>query len=118
VTPRTGDAAWSGYPQSVNANTTSRPRHRLRETARPALLPRSAGVVAVTVGTVLVLSGEADLDEPAQPAPTAGSFPLQPVPMVPDHRDVEPRPFRATGADLAVLGTAPVAPEYTGHCAA
>ena len=119
MTPRTGDAVWTGYPQDVSANTTSRPRHRRRDPARPALLPRSASVVAVTVGTVLVLSAESDLAEPApEPGPTAGAYPLQVLPMVPDDHAAAYDPYTATGADLAVLHDAAVDPEYTGHCAA
>ena len=46
----------SGYHRVVSSADVPRGRHRLVEPVRrPSLLPRSAGVVAATVGAVLVL---------------------------------------------------------------
>jgi hypothetical protein len=57
----------SGYHRAVSSADVPRGRHRLVEpVGRPSLLPRSAGVVAATVGAVLVLGIQAD---PAVPAP-------------------------------------------------
>jgi hypothetical protein len=51
----------------VSSADVPRGRHRLVETVRrPSLLPRSAGVVAATVGAVLVLGVQPD---PGVPAP-------------------------------------------------
>ncbi len=72
---------------------------------RPALLPRSAGVVAATVGAVLVLGVQS---EPAAPsphpdAPERAASALEPV--IPAPREEAAARFRAagpvTGASIA-----------------
>jgi hypothetical protein len=87
----------------VTSNGTSRGRHRLPEpVGRPALLPRSAGVVAATVGAVLVLTAQ---ERPTSVAPglhpdTPGLSALEPVVLAP--RDAPaPVPIGVTGRALA-----------------
>lgn len=83
-----------------------RGRHRLVEPVRrPSLLPRSAGVVAATVGAVLALGMQADPAVPAQrphpDAPERAASALQPVVPAPREearlRSLEP----VTGASVA-----------------
>jgi hypothetical protein len=76
----------------VTSSDTPRGRHRLAEPVRrPALLPRSASVVAATVGAVLALGAQDRLDVPA-PRPPAAPSPsvaaLQPV--IPAPREGRP----------------------------
>ena len=62
-----GHSPHSGYHRVVSSADVPRGRHRLVEPVRrPSLLPRSAGVVAATVGAVLVLGIQSG---PAVPAP-------------------------------------------------
>lgn len=76
-------------------------RHRLVEPfRRPALLPRSANVVAATVGAVLVLGVQGRADAPAPPPPPEAPqlSALQPVVLGPDPR---PAPVTVTGGTIA-----------------
>ena len=82
-----------------------RGRHRLVEPVRrPSLLPRSAGVVAATVGAVLVLgiqSGPAvPAPRPHPDAPERAASALEPV--IPAPREEAAERFRSvTGASVA-----------------
>lgn len=67
----------------MTSTDTPRGRHRLVEPVRrPALLPRSATVIAATVGAVLALGTQERVDVPAPrhpDAPTPSVSALQPV---------------------------------------
>ena len=82
-----------------------RGRHRLVEPAgRPSLLPRSAGVVAATVGAVLVLAVHPEATVPARrpnpDAPERAASALEPV--IPAPREEAAERFRSlTGASVA-----------------
>lgn len=86
---------------------TSRGRHRLVETARrPALLPRSATVVAATVGVVLGLGAQDEVKKPVPP-PSA-DLPVSALqPVVPDPRDGRAEPVPAALHGRAIAGAHP-----------
>ena len=80
-------------------------RHRLVEPVRrPSLLPRSAGVVAATVGAVFVLSVQPDAAVPAQrpgpDAPERAASAFEPVIPAPREEAAE-RLRSVTGASVA-----------------
>ena len=95
----------SGYHRAVSSADVPRGRHRLVEPVRrPSLLPRSAGVVAATVGAVLALAVQPDLTVPAQrpspDAPERAASALEPV--IPAPREEAAERFRSvTGASVA-----------------
>jgi hypothetical protein len=78
-------------------------RHRLVEPVRrPSLLPRSAGVVAATVGAVLVLGTQPDAGVPAPrphpDAPGRAASALEPV--IPAPREEEAARLRSEGGPV------------------
>ncbi len=90
----------SGYHRVVSSADVPRGRHRLVEPVRrPSLLPRSAGVVAATVGAVLVLgiqSGPAvPAPRPHPDAPERAASALEPV--IPAPREEAAARLRAAG---------------------
>lgn len=94
----------SGYSRAVTSPDTPRGRHRLAvPAAHPALLPRSATVVAVTVGVVLSLGLPGRAQVPAaRPHPDAPAPALQPVIPAPrDDRAASPVPAGVTGSAIA-----------------
>ena len=85
------------------SSDTPRGRHRLVEDARrPALMPRSATVVAATVGVVLTMGvqGEAELPAP-RPQPDVPVSALQPVVLDPHAGYADPVPAARTGRSIA-----------------
>jgi hypothetical protein len=90
----------------VTSSDTSRARHRLVEPVRrPALLPRSATVVAATVGAVLALGAQERTHVPAPrhpdaPAPSVSA--LQPV--IPAPREDSRAPIDAGWIDTVPAG--------------
>jgi hypothetical protein len=87
----------------VTSTDTPRGRHRRAEPVRfPALLPRSATVVAATVGAVLVLGGQerAPLSAP-RPQPDLAAPVLEPVIPEPRPARVDPVPAGLTGRSIA-----------------
>ena len=104
-----GQRVISGYTRAVTSTDTQRGRHRLAEPARrPALLPRSATVVAVTVGAVVVLGVQERPQLPAQrPHPDAPASTLSALePVIPAQRDgraarIDPVPVGVTGSAIA-----------------
>jgi hypothetical protein len=98
-------ARHSGYHKAVTSADFPRGRHRLVEPVRrPSLLPRSAGVVAATVGAVLALAVQPDLAVPAQrpnpDAPERAASALEPVIPAPREEAAE-RLRSVTGASVA-----------------
>jgi hypothetical protein len=99
----------AGKSSFVSSADVPRGRHRLVEPVRrPSLLPRSAGVVAATVGTVLALGAPSNSSVPAPrphpDAPERAASALEPV--IPAPREEEAARFRAhagpvTGASVA-----------------
>jgi hypothetical protein len=93
----------------VTSTDIPRGRHRLVEpVSRPSLLPRSATVVAATVGAVLVLGVQERLELPAPrshpdaPAPVRSAL----EPVIPAPRDgrparIDPVPAGLTGREIA-----------------
>jgi hypothetical protein len=108
----------SGYPWAVSSTDAPRGRHRLaveRTVRRPALMPRSATVVAATVGAVIVLGVQERVELPApRPHPGAPVSALEPV--IPAQRDgrparIDPVPAGVTGRAIAgahAIGSASV----------
>ncbi len=98
------------------SSDTPRGRHRLVEDARrPALMPRSATVVAATVGVVLTMAvqGEAELPAP-RPQPDVPVSALQPVVLEPRAGYADPVPAALTGRSIAgahATGSATVRPD-------
>lgn len=98
------------------SSDTPRGRHRLVEGApRPALMPRSATVVAATVGVVLTMAvqGEAELPAPL-PQPDMPVSALQPVVLEPPIGYADPVPAAVTGRSIAgahATGSAVVRPD-------
>ena len=98
----------SGYPWAVSSSDAPRGRHRLavqRRIRRPALMPRSATVIAATVGAVLVLGVQERVELPAPRShPDAPAPALEPV--IPAQRDgrparIDPVPAGVTGRAIA-----------------
>lgn len=93
-------ASHSGYHRAVSSADVPRGRHRLVEPVRrPSLFPRSAGVVAATVGVVLTLGAQSDSGVPAPrphpDAPERAASALEPV--IPAPREEAAARLRATG---------------------
>ncbi len=99
------------------SSDTPRGRHRLVEDARrPALAPRSATVVAATVGVVLTMGvqGESELPAP-RPQPDDPVSALQPVVLEPRAGHADPVPAALTGRSIAgahATGFAAVRPDH------
>lgn len=99
----------SGYARLVTSADVPRGRHRLVEPVRrPSLLPRSAGVVAATVGAVLVFGVQPDPTVPApRPHPDAPGRAVSALePVIPSPREEAAARFRphavpVTGASVA-----------------
>jgi hypothetical protein len=89
----------SGYHRDVSSADVPRGRHRLVEPVRPSSLPRSAGVVAATVGVVLALGVQPDPGVPAPrphpDAPERAASALEPV--IPAPREEAAARLRANG---------------------
>src|SRR5690349_4105247 len=87
-----GECRARGYRRAVTSNAAPRGRHRLAERARPAVLPRSLNVVAVTVGAVVALASPGRYAEyrnahPHADGPTSTSVSaLEPVIPIPAPR--------------------------------
>ena len=94
----------SGYHRFVSSADVPRGRHRLVEPVpRPSLLPRSAGVVAATVGAVLALGIQAEPLPAQRPHPDAPERAAALEPVIPAPRE-EARlraGERVTGASVA-----------------
>jgi hypothetical protein len=99
----------SGYVRLVTSADVPRGRHRLAEPVRRhSLLPRSAGVVAATVGAVLVFGVQPDPAVPApRPHPDAPGRAVSALePVIPSPREEAAARFRphavpVTGASVA-----------------
>jgi hypothetical protein len=89
-------------------STGSRARHRLATPRRPALLPRSANVVAATVGAVLVLGVQERSELPSpRPHPDAGSRAVAALePVVPAQREGRPAQFAPAPVSASVIAGA------------
>ena len=99
----------------MTSTDTPRGRHRLAEPVRrPALLPRSMTVVAVTVGAVLTLGAQERAQVPApRPHPDAPARAMSALePVIPAPRDG--RPARIDAVPAGVTGAAIAGAHATG----
>lgn len=90
----------------MSSTVTPRGRHRLAEPVRPpALLPRSATVIAATVGAVIVLGVQERVEMPAPrphpDAPVAAYEPVVPAPRDGRPARIDPVPAGVTGRAIA-----------------